>query len=44
VPEFIVPRPNISYLDVYDWEYSINGWRSTNDSIKKLLANGPTGS
>ncbi|HEX6511485.1 MAG TPA: extracellular solute-binding protein, partial [Chloroflexota bacterium] len=43
VPSFIVPKPNVNYFDAYDWDYSSNGWKTLNDSLKKLLANRPTG-
>jgi ABC-type Fe3+ transport system substrate-binding protein len=38
VPDFIVPKPGVSYFDAYEWEYSSSGWKAINENIKKLLA------
>jgi iron(III) transport system substrate-binding protein len=43
VPDFVVPKPNLTYLDAYGWDYSNTGWQQINGQIKKLLADRPKG-
>lgn len=43
VPDFVVAKSNLKYLDAYNWDYSLSGWKASNDKLKKLLADRPKG-
>ena len=43
VPDFIVPKPGVKYMDAYDWDYAGKGVRDINDRYKTILAGRPTG-
>jgi iron(III) transport system substrate-binding protein len=43
VPDFLVPKPGVSYADAYDWDYSNGGVQAIRDQVRKLLADRPKG-
>jgi ABC-type Fe3+ transport system substrate-binding protein len=37
VPPYVVPKPGVDYLDLYDWNYTFNTYPPAFDEIKKML-------
>jgi iron(III) transport system substrate-binding protein len=43
VPDFLVPKPGVTYSDAYDWDYSNGGLQAIREQVRKLLADRPKG-
>ena len=43
VPDFLVPKPGVEYLDAYEWSYSNGGVQAIREQVRKLLADRPKG-
>jgi len=37
VPSYVVPKPGVDYLDLYDWNYSVNIYPAALDEVRKAL-------
>jgi iron(III) transport system substrate-binding protein len=37
VPDYVIPKPNVDYIDLYDWDYTFNTYPPAFDTIRKLL-------